>query len=133
MTSTMTLTRDYPFPQDRVWRAISTGALIAEWLAPNDFQPTLGHRFTMRAQPMPNWDGVIEAEVLAVEPPIHLAYTWVTLGVVTEVSLRLEATASGTRLTVEQAGFREDQPRNFTGARFGWTRFLDRLATLLEA
>ena len=105
MTKTMTLTRDYPFPQDRVWRAISTGALIADWLMPNDFEPSPGHRFTFRAAAMPQWDGVVQGEVLEVDPPSHLSYTWVALGIVTEVSLRLEPVATGTRLTVRAIRF----------------------------
>ena len=75
MTRTMTLTRDYPFPLDRVWRAIPTGALLADWLLPNDFQPVPGHAFTFRAQAMPDWDGMIEARVPAVDPPHHLSCT----------------------------------------------------------
>jgi len=133
MTDTMTLTRDLPFTPARVWRAISTGALLAEWLLPNDFQPVEGHRFTFQSEPMPGWDGVIAAQVLQVAPPDHLSFTWVAHGVVTEVSLRLEPTASGTRLTVQQSGFAEDQARNLAGARHGWTNFLDRLSTVLEA
>ena len=133
MTRTMTLTRDYPYPQDRVWRAISTGALMADWLLPNDFQPVPGHRFTFQGRAMPDWDGKIAGEVLAVDPPRHLSYTWVALGVVTEVALTLEPTATGTRLTVAQSGFRPDQAQNFAGARYGWTQFLDQLSTLLEA
>ncbi len=128
----MTLTRDLPFPPDRVWRAVSTGALMAEWLLPNDFQPVTGHRFTFRQQAMQGWDGVIEAQVLAVEPQRHLSYTWVALGVVTEVALTLEPTEKGTRLTVEQSGFAEDQARNLAGARYGWGMFLDRLSQQLE-
>jgi uncharacterized protein YndB with AHSA1/START domain len=129
----MTLSRDYPFPQDRVWRAISTGALMADWLLPNDFQPVPGHRFTFQAKAMPDWDGTIAGVVLAVEPQHHLSYSWVALGVVTEVALTLEPTASGTRLTVAQSGFQPDQAQNHAGARYGWTQFLEQLATLLEA
>ena len=132
MTRTMTLSRDYPFPQDRVWRAISTGALMAEWLLPNDFEPVPGHAFTFRAKAMPGWDGTIEARVLAVEPPHHLSYTWVALGVVTEVVLTLEPTDSGTLLTVAQSGFQPDQAQNFAGACYGWTQFLDQLGPVLE-
>lgn len=131
-TQSMVLTRDLPFPPDRVWRAISTGALMAEWLLPNDFQPVQGHKFTFCQQPMQGWDGVIEGQVLAVEPPRHLSYSWVALGVVTEVALTLEPLDKGTRLRVEQSGFAEDQARNLAGARYGWGMFLDRLANQLE-
>ena len=131
-TQTMTLTRDLPFPPDRVWRAISTGALMAEWLLPNDFQPVQGHKFTLRQQGVPGWDGVIEGQVLAVEPGRRLTYSWVALGVVTEVTLTLEPMAKGTKLTVQQSGFAEDQARNLAGARYGWGMFLNRLAQHLE-
>ena len=50
-----------------------------------------------------------------------------------EVELTLEPVAGGTRLTVAQSGFADDQPQNYAGARYGWTHFLDRLATHLEA
>ena len=133
MADVMSLTRDVPFPQERVWRAVSSGAMLAEWLLPNDFQPVLGHRFSFQSQVMPDWDGVIAAEVLEVSPPSHLRFTWVALGVVSEVSLRLEPAGRGTRITVEQSGFHEDQARNLVGARYGWTNFLERLAKLLEA
>jgi uncharacterized protein YndB with AHSA1/START domain len=81
-----------------------------------------------RQQAMAGWDGVIEGQVMAVDPPGHLAYTWVALGVVTEVVLTLETTPTGTRLTVAQSGFAETQAQNYAGARYGWTHFLDRLA-----
>ena len=118
-SKTMTLVRNLPFPQGRVWRDVSTGALLAEWLLPNDFQAVPGHRFTFQAQVMAQWDGVIAAEVLEVSPSDHLRFSWVALGVVTEVSLTLEPTANGTRLTVAQSGFAADQAQNHAGAHHG--------------
>ena len=43
---------------------------------PNDFAPEPGRKFAFRAQPMPHWDGVVDGEVLIVEPPVRLAYRW---------------------------------------------------------
>jgi hypothetical protein len=40
----------------------------------NDFQPVVGHRFNFRATPMPNWNGLIDCEVLVVEPNSRLSY-----------------------------------------------------------
>lgn len=132
MSETMSLERVFPFPQDRVWRAISTGALMAEWLLPNDFAPVVGHEFTLQSPTFPGWDGKIAARVVTVDPPRKLAYTWVALGVDTVVTLTLEPAPGGTRLVVEQAGFAEGAVQNLMGARHGWGNFLDRLGRQLE-
>ena len=42
----------------------------------NDFQPVVGHRFSFRSTPVPNWNGVIDCEVLVVEPNSRLSYSW---------------------------------------------------------
>ena len=38
----------------------------------NDFAPTAGHRFNLRGE----WGGVLDCEVLAIEPHKTLSYTW---------------------------------------------------------
>ena len=38
----------------------------------NDFEPSVGHRFNLRG----DWGGVLDCEVLAVEPNRTLSYTW---------------------------------------------------------
>jgi uncharacterized protein YndB with AHSA1/START domain len=38
----------------------------------NDFQPVVGHSFNLRG----DWGGVLDCEVLAVEPNRTLSYTW---------------------------------------------------------
>ena len=38
----------------------------------NDFKPVVGHRFNLRG----DWGGVLDCEVLAVEPNRTLSYTW---------------------------------------------------------
>ena len=42
----------------------------------NDFEPRLGARFTFRAKPMGDWNGVVDCEVTAFDPPRRLAYPW---------------------------------------------------------
>jgi uncharacterized protein YndB with AHSA1/START domain len=61
---------------DKVWRALTQGPLIEEWLMKSDFEPVLAHRFTLRATPMPHWNSVTDCEVLVVEPNERLSYTW---------------------------------------------------------
>ncbi|MGH6968279.1 MAG: SRPBCC family protein, partial [Stellaceae bacterium] len=66
--------RELPYPPERVWRALTQGALIEEWLMKNDFQPVVGHRFNFRATPVPNWNGVVDCAILVVEPNTRLSY-----------------------------------------------------------
>ncbi|HTX48213.1 MAG TPA: SRPBCC domain-containing protein, partial [Caulobacteraceae bacterium] len=66
-------------------------------------------RTRVPAQEHGDWDGIIDGEVLAVEPPKRLAYTWVSLGVETVVTFTLTATPSGARLRMEQVGFKPGQ------------------------
>ena len=59
-----------PQPPGRVWQALTDSALLARWLMPNDFRPAVGHQFTFRTEPVPQhgFDGIVQCEVLALEP-----------------------------------------------------------------
>jgi uncharacterized protein YndB with AHSA1/START domain len=121
-----------PHPPEKIWRALTEGPLIEEWLMSNDFKPVVGHHFTFRANPAPGWDGIIECEVRVVEPSARLAYSWGTLGLGTSVTFTLTPTAGGTRLRMEQSGFGPDQDANYKGATYGWRNFLGKLEHVLE-
>jgi len=90
----------------------------------NDFAPVVGHRFTFRSTPMPNWNGVIDCEVLIVEPNKKLSYSWNSLGLESIVVWKLVATSGGTLVRREHSGFRPDQKANYQGATYGWQRFI---------
>ena len=130
--SSLLIERELPHPLEKVWRALTQSALIEAWLLKNDFEPVIGHRFTLRAPPMPQWNGLVDCEVLAIEPPARLAYSW-KVGedgpgaMRTVVTLTLTPTPGGTHLRMEQSGFRTDQENNRRGAEFGWRRFMDGL------
>ena len=107
MTSTTTATRSIiierqmAHPPERIWRALTTSHLIAEWLMKNDFEPVEGHRFTFRATPLPGWSGVTNCVVLKVEPQRLLSYSWgdgteSDSGLKTVVTWTLTANAHGT-------------------------------------
>lgn len=136
-TRAVVLERDFPHPPAKVWRALTQGALIAEWLAANDFQPVVGHRFQLRATPTPQWNGITDCEVLVVEPLRRLAYSWnasgeeAATGPRTIVTFTLTPTKTGTLLRMEQAGFRADQENNYRGAGYGWQKFFAALETVV--
>ncbi|MGB7752233.1 MAG: SRPBCC domain-containing protein [Candidatus Acidiferrales bacterium] len=121
---TLVIEREMPHPPEKVWRALTQGALIEEWLMKNDFQPVVGHRFSFRSTPVPGWDGVIESEVQVIEPNSRLAYSWGTMGTTSVVTWTLTPTKAGTHLRMEQTGFRSEQDAAYKGATYGWTKFI---------
>ena len=121
---TLVIEKEFAHPPEKVWRALTQGALIKEWLMDNDFQPVVGHRFSFRATRGGTWSGVIESQVLVVEPNQKLSYSWGTLGVDTAVTWTLAATKTGTLLRMEQSGFGPEQDANYKGAKYGWTKFI---------
>lgn len=123
-TRSLVIEKEMPHPLERVWRALTQGSLMKEWLMDNDFQPVVGHRFNFRSTPAPNWNGVVDCEVLAVEPNKKLSYSWCSMGLASVVSWTLSATARGTLLRFEQSGFGPDQEANYNGAKYGWQKFI---------
>jgi uncharacterized protein YndB with AHSA1/START domain len=118
--------REIPFPPEKIWRALTQPHLIDEWLMKNDFRPVVGHRFNLRA----DW-GVVDCQVLAVEPNKTLSYTWGSLGLESIVTWTLSPSSTGTHLRMEQSGFRPDQPQYYQGAKYGWQRFFAALEQVL--
>jgi uncharacterized protein YndB with AHSA1/START domain len=63
-------------PPAEVWRALTQPELLAQWLMENDIKPVVGHKFNFRAKPMGDWDGIVHCEVLEVDEPNKLVYSW---------------------------------------------------------
>jgi len=128
-TRSVVVKREFPYPPEKLWRALTQPHLIEEWLMKNDFNPVIGHRFNLRGE----WGGVLDCEVLAVEPNSKLSYTWnfahddPAYDLRSVVVFTLTPTGSGTLLRMEQSGFRSDQKQAFGGARVGWQEFLAKL------
>jgi uncharacterized protein YndB with AHSA1/START domain len=132
-TRSVVIEREFAFPAERLWRALTQPHLMEEWLMKNDFKPEIGHRFNLRGE----WGGVLDCEVLTIEPQKSLAYTWnfshqdAAFDLKSVVTFTLTPTGSGTHLRVEQAGFRPTQKQAFGGAHAGWKQFLAKLDELL--
>jgi uncharacterized protein YndB with AHSA1/START domain len=93
----------------------------------NDFQPVVGHSFQFRSTPVPNWNGIIDSQVLVVEPNKKLSYSWGSLGLESVVTWTLTPTGSGTHLRMEHSGFGSDQDAAYKGANYGWQKFIGNL------
>jgi len=118
-TRSLVIEKELPHPLEKVWRALAQPLLIEEWLMKNDFQPVAGHRFNLRA----DW-GIVDCQVLAVEPNKTLSYTWDAYGLNSVVTWTLTPTSAGTRVCMEQSGFPPDQPQYYQGAQAGWQKFI---------
>jgi uncharacterized protein YndB with AHSA1/START domain len=109
------LTQNYPHPVEKVWRSLTDPAALAVWLMENDFEPHVGRKFTLRGRA-----NETECEVLALEPPHRMLWSWVCneLDTPTHVEFRLEEIEGGTRLTLSHTGEIDDA----MGARLtqGW-------------
>ncbi|MBR1204149.1 MULTISPECIES: SRPBCC domain-containing protein [unclassified Bradyrhizobium] len=75
-THAITVEKVLPYAADRIWRTLTTSELLMKWLMPNDFHPSVGHKFTFRTKPIGDWDGVVHCEVLDCDPPRLLRYSW---------------------------------------------------------
>jgi uncharacterized protein YndB with AHSA1/START domain len=96
----------YPHPVTRVWEALTSSDALAAWLMPNDFKPVLGHRFTFRTRPAPGFDGIVRCEVLELDPPRRMVWSWAGGNIDTTVTWTLDQTSDGgTRLRMHQVGF----------------------------
>jgi uncharacterized protein YndB with AHSA1/START domain len=125
-TRSVVVERDISHPPEKIWRALTQPHLIEEWLMKNDFRPVVGHRFDFRA----DW-GSVDCQVLAIEPNKTLSYTWAAYGLESVVTWTLTPTRTGTRLRMEQSGFRPDQQQAYQGAQYGWQQFFAKLDQLV--
>jgi uncharacterized protein YndB with AHSA1/START domain len=117
---------------EKVWRALTDPALLAEWLLPVvELELEPGAAFTFTAQPQPGWDGIVNCRFVEIEPQRKLSWRWVVGDIDTVVTFTLTPTTSGTRLSLVQSGFTADQKKNFGGARYGWKMMGGKLIDLL--
>ena len=132
-TRTIVVDRLMPHPPEKIWRAMTEAELIGEWLMKNDFAPVVGHRFNFRSEPMNGWNGITDCEVLVLEPPSRLVYSWnahgeqAATGIKSVVTWTLTKVAGGTRVHMEHAGFRPNDEGFYKGASYGWPLMIEAL------
>lgn len=132
-TKTVVVEREFPHPPEKLWRALTQPHLVAEWLMRNDLAAVVGHRFQFHGE----WGGVLDCEVLVVEPQRTLSYSWnfpnddPAFDLASVVTFTLTPTPGGTLLRMEQAGFRPEQKQAYGGAHAGWKQFFEKLEDVL--
>ncbi|MBF2002911.1 MAG: SRPBCC domain-containing protein [Synechococcales cyanobacterium M58_A2018_015] len=103
MSQTVDLEVFYPYPPERVWQVLTDRRALAAWMMENDFEPKVGHRFQFHSQPLPGLQSTIQCEVVELEEPSRLVYTWQE-SPTAERSLviwTLTTVANGTRLRLK--------------------------------
>lgn len=129
----LSLEFDLKHPPEKVWRALTEPALLAEWLLPVfGLELARGAAFTFKTQAFPGWDGTVNCRFVEIEAHRKLSYTWGTPGMDTVVTFTLTPTDTGTRMSLVQTGFKPDQKREHGGARQGWKMMGGKLADLLD-
>jgi len=130
MSLKLSLDFQYTSTIEKVWAALTDSEKLAQWVLPNDFKPIVGQRFQFRAEPNEWWDGLIEGEVLIVDPPNQLSYTWASAGEQHTVVWTVQDVGDGkVNLHLDQTGF--SNPQGLEGAKYGWSAWCGELEKLL--
>ena len=120
-----------PHPVETVWAGLTDPASISDWLMATDgFRPAVGCRFRLKTHRL-SMTGWIDAEVLEIEPPHRMVWSWSANdgNPPSTVSFQLAAEEGGTRLSLTQVG--EIDPAIGSMLREGWPGRLQALAELL--
>ncbi|MFC4099151.1 SRPBCC family protein [Paenibacillus xanthanilyticus] len=130
MSLTLNLDFQYTTTIEKLWNALTDSGKLAKWIAnihtgvpmENDFQPVVGYKFQFRTQPNEWWDGIINGEVLLVEEPNRLSYTWGSGDEVHTITWTLQELEAGkVNLHLEQTGISNAPALN--GAKYGWSKW----------
>ena len=113
---------------NKVWDALTDSDTLAKWIMANDFKPIVGHKCQFQN---PQWNLVVDCEVLVVDEPHTLSYTWIGGPINTIVTWTLKEEDGTTYVQLDHAGFdKEDQA--FNGAKYGWAYKIEELKKVLK-
>lgn len=117
---------------EEVWEYLTKPELIEQWLMKTNFQPVRGHKFqfTFTAKPGSEYEGVVNCEVLDINPYTKLSYSW--NGGTADKSRKFNSTVlwtlvpknKGTELQLQHGGFTELQ--DVLNHKSGWNSCVKR-------
>jgi uncharacterized protein YndB with AHSA1/START domain len=115
----------YPYPPERVWQVLTDRRALADWMMENDFEPKLGHKFRFCSQPLPGLTTTIQCEVVELEEPIRLVYTWRESSTAQSslVIWTLTTVAGGTQLRLKHHQYSYTTVNSRTSSLYSKTRF----------
>ncbi|MBX4147268.1 ATPase [Paenibacillus sp. LC231] len=131
MSLILSMDFQYTTSIEKAWAALTDSSKLAKWITENDFKPIVGHRFQFRHEPSEYWDGIVDGEVLIVEPPNRLSYSWATGDERHTVTWTLQDLGDGkVNLHLEQTGF--SHVHGLEGARYGWSEWFGKFENALD-
>jgi uncharacterized protein YndB with AHSA1/START domain len=121
---------------------LTEAELISRWLMANDFSAVVGKKFMFKTQPVGDWDGLVDCEVVEIAENRRLVYRW-RGGLArsggrgsrldTTVAWTLAPEAAGTKLTMLQSGFQmPDNQIAYDAMSPGWGQVMRRLERVVE-
>lgn len=127
---TVRFERAYPTTPEDLWATLTEPARVARWLGPLYGDLRVGGRYEVRmGDDVPDSDENATGEVLACDPPHHLAITWVFPNeVVTRVEVEVRSDDVGALLVLRHVGLEDAAARGYGG---GWHACLDQLDDLV--
>jgi len=135
VSDTITKTKWFNQPIDKVWKAITENDQVSQWLVPTNFKAEVGFQYAL--QDPKNECNVVTGKVLKASP-YELVYSWINeevKNVETTVSWTLEEEKGGTLLKMTHSGIaqyqEEDRAKMIDSYTAGWNRCFDNLTSLL--
>lgn len=124
----LTLEFQFKSPINKVWDALTNSDTLAQWVMENNFKPVVGYKCQFQNAEI---DLIVDCEVLIVDEPNQLSYTWIGGPIDTIVTWTLRQNGETTHLHLEQTGF-DEEGQAFNGARYGWAYKIEELKNMLE-
>lgn len=133
MKRDLRFTRFYPHAIEKVWRALTDKQALGQWMMETDFEPIVGRQFQFHTDPGPGFDGIIYGEVLLVEAPVKLAYSFRGGNMKgSTVTWTLTSETDGTRVQLHHTGFTGLSEVALSAVLgFGWRRMFRKLHGVL--
>ncbi|MCM3631826.1 SRPBCC family protein [Paenibacillus camelliae] len=124
----LSLNFQFNSPINKVWNALTDSSTLAQWIMENNFKPIVGYKCQFRNEQI---NLTVDCEVLIVDEPYTLSYTWVGGPINTIITWTLKEENGITHLQLVQTGF-EKENQAFHGAKYGWSSMVEGLEKMLE-
>ena len=136
MDTDVSLTFHFSYPIETIWKALTDSTILSQWIWGNNFQPIVGKSFQFWTEPSQWWNGKVDGEVLEVDEPYILSYSWISAGESTHVAWTVKENHdnNGTIVHLKQTGFSEEtksRSEALDGAASAWTTMLKKLDQVL--